>query len=336
MAEGLEEPWGLAFLPDGRFLVTERDGRLSLFSADGGEVLARFDDLPGLVAEGQGGLLDVLVPRISPKARRSSSAMPRSRAGDHPARRWPLSTCRLRHPRFGDIRVLFEMTPGSSGGRHFGSRIVEAGDGTLFLTIGERGAADPAQDPTRHEGSVVHLDRNGAPASAPLFGADGLPDLYSKGHRNPQGAALDAEGRLWVVEHGAQGGDELNLVLPGRNYGWPVITYGRELWRRPDRRGNRSARPGAAGPLLGPLDRTVRADDLFRATFPEWQGDIFIGSLKSDYIARLDPDAGYAEERIETPQTGRVRDVRRGARRVDLVPVGERRRRLSSEPAAVG
>jgi glucose/arabinose dehydrogenase len=310
MAEGLEEPWGLAFLPDGRFLVTERDGRLSLFSADGSEVLARFDAFPGLVAEGQGGLLDVLVPRDFPQSRQVFVSYAKEQGGRSSGTVLAAIEMSPEASTFGDIRVLFEMAPGSSGGRHFGSRIVEAGDGTLFMTIGERGAEQPAQDPTRHEGSVVHLDRTGAPASTPLFGPEGLPDLYSKGHRNPQGAALDAEGRLWVVEHGARGGDELNLVLPGRNYGWPVITYGRDYGG--DKIGVGTEAPGLEQPIHY-WDPSIAPSGLMIYTggmFPEWQGDVFIGSLKFDYIARLDPDAGYEEDRIETPQTGRVRDVR--------------------------
>ncbi len=310
MTDGLDEPWGLAFLPDGRFLVTERDGRLSLFSADGSEVLASFDDFPGLVAQGQGGLLDVLVPRDIAQSRQVFVSYAKEQGGRSSGTALAAIALSPNASSFGDIRVLFEMEPGSSGGRHFGSRIVEARDGSLFLTIGERGAEEPAQDPTRHEGSVVHLDRNGAPASNPLFGPEGLPDLYSKGHRNPQGAALDAEGRLWVVEHGAQGGDELNLVQPGRNYGWPVITYGRDYGG--DRIGVGTEAPGLEQPVhywdpsIAPSGLMIYSGGMF----PEWRGDVFVGSLKFDYIARLDPDAGYAEERIETPQTGRVRDVR--------------------------
>jgi glucose/arabinose dehydrogenase len=309
IADGLEEPWGLAFLPDGRFLVTERDGRLTLFPPSGGAPLARIGGLPGIAAEGQGGLLDVMVPADFEQSREIlfSYAKPQP-AGSGTA----IATGRLTQDATAleDVRVLFEMAPGSSGGRHFGSRIVEARDGTLFLTIGDRGAALSAQDPRRHEGSVIHLNRDGSPASPGLFGPGALPDLYSKGHRNPQGAALDRYGRLWVVEHGAKGGDELNMVQPGRNYGWPVISYGKNYDGR--RIGIGTEAPGMEQPVHY-WDPSIAPSGLMiysGVMFPDWTGDLFTGSLNADYIARLDPDAAFAESRIEGPETGRVRDIR--------------------------
>lgn len=311
MAADLDEPWGLGFLPDGRFFVTERDGRLSLYPASGGEPLMSFDGFPDLVAEGQGGLLDVMVPRNVSARREVLVSYARAQGeGSGTA----LAALRF-SPDFTEVtevKVLFEMVPGSNGGRHFGSRIVEAPDGTIFLTIGERGAGMPAQDPARHEGSVVHLRRDGSPASPGLFGEKGLPELYSKGHRNPQGAALDASGQLWVVEHGAQGGDELNRVEPGRNYGWPVISYGKNYGG--GQIGQGTSAPGLEQPVhfWDPSIAPSGMVFLSGRMFPEWEGDIFIGSLKFDYIARLDPDDGYRETRIALPQTGRVRDVREG------------------------
>ncbi len=180
------------------------------------------------MAEGQGGLLDVLVPRDFATSNEIlySYAVEQPGGGSGTA----LAVARLSADgtRLEDRRILFEMRPGAEGGRHFGSRIAEGSDGTLYLSIGDRGAGSPAQDSARHEGAIVHLNRDGTPASPGLFGPDALPDLYSKGHRNPQGVAFDAQGRLWVVEHGAQGGDELNLVRAGANYGWPTISYGRD------------------------------------------------------------------------------------------------------------
>lgn len=309
MAEGLDEPWGLAFLPDGRFLVTERDGRLTLFAPDAGTPPVRVEGVPEVVAEGQGGLLDVLVPADFDRSREILFSYAKAQAGGSGT---ALAVGRLSADatRLEDVRVLFEMAPGSDGGRHFGSRIVEAPDGTLFLTIGDRGADDRAQDVGRHEGSVVHLTRPGTPASAPLFGPGAQPELYSKGHRNAQGAALDRAGQLWVVEHGARGGDELNRVEAGRNYGWPVVSHGVNYDGSPI--GVGAEAPGMEAPIhfwdpsIAPSGLVIYSGKMF----PEWEGDVFTGSLKFDYIARLDADRGYAESRIEGPETGRVRDVR--------------------------
>jgi glucose/arabinose dehydrogenase len=311
MATGLEEPWSVGFLPDGRFLVTERDGHLTLFPAEGGAPLGRISGLPEVAAVGQGGLLDVLIPQDFAQSREVllSYAVAQSGGGEGTA----LGIGRLSDDstRLEDFRQLFEMRPGESGGRHFGSRMVEAPDGAIFLTIGDRGAGPLAQDPTRHEGSVVRLTRSGV-AAGDGFGPGALPELYSKGHRNPQGAALDASGRLWVVEHGAQGGDEVNLVRPGRNYGWPLIAFGR------DYDGGRIGTGTAAAGLEQPVmywDPSIAPSGLMiysGSLFPGWRGDFFTGSLKSDFISRLDPKANYAEERLQAPETGRVRDVRQG------------------------
>lgn len=311
MADGLIEPWGLAFLPDGRFAVTERGGVLSLFPPQGGAPIARFDDFPGLVVKGQGGLLDVSVPRDFAQSREILVTYVKQQGRGEGS-----AVAALRLSTDGTsveaVRPLFEVAPGSMGGRHFGSRIVEAPDGTLFVTLGDRGADRLAQDVTRHEGSVVRLTRDGTPASSGLFGGDGLPELYSKGHRNPQGATLDSEGRLWVVEHGARGGDELNLVRPGRNYGWPEISFGVNY--DGSAIGTGTEAPGMEQPVHY-WDPSIAPSGLMiysGAMFPEWQGDVFIGSLKFDLISRLDPAQGYAEEQIQTAQTGRVRDIRQG------------------------
>lgn len=310
MATGLEEPWSIGFLPDGRFVVTERDGRLALFPAQGGAA-TRISGLPQVAAIGQGGLLDVLIPRDFAQSRELllSYSVAQPGGGEGTA----LGVGRLSEDgtRLDAFRQLFEMRPGQSGGLHFGSRMVEAPDGTVFLTIGDRGAGLPAQDLSRHEGSVVRLNRDGT-AAGEGFGPEALPELYSKGHRNPQGAALDADGRLWVVEHGAQGGDELNLIEAGRNYGWPVIAYGRNYNGK--KIGSGTAAPGMEQPAMY-WDPSIAPSGLMiysGSLFPGWRGDVFTGSLKSDFISRLDPEADYAEERIQSPETGRVRDVRQG------------------------
>jgi glucose/arabinose dehydrogenase len=221
MATGLDEPWGLAFLPGGGFLVTERGGRLLHFPAGGGRV--EVAGLPEIAVAGQGGLLDVMVPRdfaarrevfltfAAPQGQGSGTALGVGRLADDGAR-------------LENFRVLFAMAPGHGGGRHFGSRVLEAPDGSLIVTLGDRGTGPSglaAQDLGDHAGKVIRLARDGAvPPDNPFVATPGaLPEIWSLGHRNPQGAAFDAEGRLWVSEHGARGGDEINLVEPGRNYG---------------------------------------------------------------------------------------------------------------------
>ena len=207
-----------------------------------------------------------------------------------------------------DFQTMFSAPVGGNGGRHFGSRLVEAPDGSIFLTVGERGTPDLAQDTTRAEGKVIHVARDGR-AISPDDVAQ-LPGLHSLGHRNPQGAALDGTGQLWVVEHGAQGGDELNRVEQGRNYGWPIIAYGKDY--DDSKLGIGTEAPGLEQPVHY-WDPSIAPSGLMfytGAMFPEWQGDVFTGSLKFDYIARLDPDASYAEEAITAVETGRVRDIR--------------------------
>ena len=308
MADGLAEPWGLAFLPDGRFLVTERDGRLQLFPASGG-LAQSITGLPAVYAEGQGGLLDVMVPRdfdqsravwlsySEPQGKGAGTAMGRGILADDGA--------------LTEFTPLFSAPVGGDGGRHFGSRLLEAPDGSIFLTVGDRGTPDLAQDPMRAEGKVMHFQPDGTPFAAALPGA--LAGLYSLGHRNPQGAALDANGQLWLVEHGAQGGDELNPVGAGRNYGWPIIAYGKDY--DDSKLGIGTAAPGLEQPVhywdpsIAPSGLMIYSGTMF----PEWQGDVFTGSLKFDYISRLDPDQGYSEEVITDRETGRVRDIRQGA-----------------------
>jgi glucose/arabinose dehydrogenase len=306
VAGGLTEPWGLAFLPDGRFLVTERNGALTLFSTDGADAVA-VKGVPQVFDRGQGGLLDVMIPRDFDRSRTVwlTYAKPGGAGAGTALGRGTLS---------GDGTELQDFTevftaPATRGGVHFGSRVVEALDGTLYLTLGERGQGANAQDVTRPEGKVLHMYPDGNPVN-PVDGW--VPQAHSIGHRNPQGAALDADGALWVVEHGAQGGDEVNRVERGRNYGWPVIAYG--INYNGDPLGIGTAADGMEQPVhywdpsIAPSGLMIHSG----AMFPDWRGDMFTGSLKFDYIARLDPDTSYAEERIDAPETARVRDVREG------------------------
>jgi glucose/arabinose dehydrogenase len=303
--DGLDEPWSLALLPDGRVAITERAGRLKIF-ADGG--MFEVGGLPEVAAAGQGGLLDVMVPRDFASSGRLWLTYSHPGAGGAST---ALGHGVLNGDRLQDFTRVHAGPP-VGGGRHFGSRLVEGPDGTVFMTTGDRGVGSRAQDIGRPEGKVLAFQPNGRPRTAPDFeGVDVLqPGLWSYGHRNIQGAALDAEGQLWTVEHGAKGGDELNRIVAGRNYGWPVITYGVNYNGR--KIGEGTAREGMEqphhywDPSIAPSGLAILKGEMF----PDWRGHVMTGSLNSDLISRLDPGGGYAETRIETPETARVRDIR--------------------------
>jgi aldose sugar dehydrogenase len=301
MAEGLEEPWALAFLPDNRFLVTERAGRLRVFDGRAGSEIS---GLPEVAATGQGGLLDVMVPHDFAQTGRLwfSYSHPADGGASTALGRGVLDGERLR-----DFTRVHEGPP-VKGDRHFGSRVVEAPDGSIFLTTGERGEGMRAQDPTRPEGKVLHFTAAGQPIPTAIPG--GMPGLWSMGHRNIQGAALDGEGRLWTVEHGAKGGDELNMPQAGRNYGWPVISYGVDYSGA--KIGEGQVREGMEQPVHYWDPSIAPSGLMFHSgrAFPDWKGHVLTGSLKFDLISVLDPTRGYAETRIETRETLRVRDVR--------------------------
>lgn len=310
VASGFDAPWAVGFLPDGGILVTEKSGNLILLS-DGSAT--RIGGLPQIREIGQGGLLDVMVPEDFADSREIflSYAKNLSSGQGTALARGILADGATE---LTDVRDLFVMTPGSSGGNHFGSRIVEATDGTLFMTIGERGDADLAQDLSRHNGSVIRINRDGSvPDDNPFVGQSGVqPEIYSYGHRNPQGAALDAQGNLWVDEHGARGGDEINRIKRGANYGWPVISYGRHYSGA--RIGEGTAKDGMEqpeyywDPSIAPSGMAIYSG----ALNDEWKGDFLVGSLKFDMIARVDADTMQEVERIQTPETMRVRDVVEG------------------------
>jgi aldose sugar dehydrogenase len=317
MAENLREPWSLAFLPDGSFLVTERDGRLSHWAADGGRRLASVEGVPRVVTGGQAGLFDVMVPRDFADSRQVYLAWTAA-IGRGSGTALGVGRLSADGGRLEGFRTIFAMHAPGRGGRHFGGRIVELPDGTLALTTGDRGEDALAQDLSRHEGKVLRLARDGSvPADNPFVGQAGArPEIWSYGHRNPQGMVLDAQGGLWTSAHGARGGDEINRIRPGANYGWPVITYGRSYSGLPIGIGTEA--PGMEQPLhywdpsIAPSGHAIHSGRMF----PEFAGRHLIGSLKFDYVAVMDPSTpgkgGWAETRIETRETGRVRDVREG------------------------
>ena len=307
VARSLEQPWGLAFLPGSAFLVTERGGRLSFYAGPGARP-QRVAGVPAVWAQGQGGLLDVMVPRDFASSRLLWLTL--SLPGDGGASTG-LVRARLSEDgaRLDEVAVV-HSGPAAGRGQHFGSRAVEARDGHIFLTTGDRGQPALAQDPARPEGKVLRFTAEGRPAPAPGVPADAVPGLWSRGHRNIQGAALDGQGQLWTVEHGARGGDEINRIAPGRNYGWPVISYGRNY--NGTAIGEGTARAGMEQPAHY-WDPSIAPSGLIVHSgrgVAGWRGHFLTGSLNSDYIARLDPANGWRETAIRSGETARVRDVR--------------------------
>ena len=306
---GLDEPWAFDFLPDGSVLVTEIDGRL-LLAKEG--TITTVAGAPDVVEIGQGGLLDLTVPRDFAQSRTLWMTYSK-RIGEGVGTAMAAAELSRDGSRLLNLRDLFVMTPGTSAGRHFGSRVVEARDGTLFVTIGDRGARAEAQNRNTHIGSIVRINRDGSvPDDNPFVGGfDMRPEIWSYGHRNPQGAGLDGEGWLWTAEHGARGGDEINLIRKGANYGWPVISYGRHY--SGGKIGEGTAKPGMEQPAhywdpsIAPSGLMIYEGDMF----PEWRGDMFVGSLKFDYISRLKISGDKAREvgQIKNGTTERVRDI---------------------------
>lgn len=311
MVTGLDQPWAVAFLPGGSLLITERDGRLIHVS---GNQITEVLGVPDVADSGQGGLLDVLVPRDFAQTREIflSFAKPQGRGSGTALARGTLSDD---GERLLDVRTIFEMERGTRGDRHFGSRIVEGRDGHLYLSIGDRGDRPSAQDLSTEAGSIVRVARDGSiPSDNPFIGRSGIqPEIWSYGHRNPQGMTLAPDGALLTAEHGARGGDEVNLVRKGLNFGWPVISYGRHYTG--GRIGEGTERSGMEqpehywDPSIAPSGMMVYSGRLW----PQWRGDIFVGSLKFDMISRLERGNSVTEaERLASDETLRVRDVREG------------------------
>jgi glucose/arabinose dehydrogenase len=301
VTSGLEHPWGIAFLPDGRALVTERPGRLRIVDRSGkvGEPLA---GVPVVDAVGQGGLLDVtLDPEFARNQRiYLSYAEPRGDGMNGTS----VARAMLGPKGLEDVTVIFRQQPAMASRHHFGSRLVFGRDGNLFVTLGDRNSGrDKVQLLDNHIGKVVRIDRDGkAPADNPyLKQAGALPEIWSIGHRNVQGAALDpATGDLWTNEHGPKGGDELNRTLGGRNYGWPLITYGMEYSGKPI--SDKTAAPGLESPVHFWVPSIATSGLAFYtgATIPAWKDNVFVGGLKSGELSRLEMRDGkvVSEERL--------------------------------------
>ncbi len=318
LAKGLEKPWAVEPLPGGDLLVTEKAGRLRIVSASGivGPPIA---GLPPVDARGQGGLLDV-APSPAFATDRTlfwSYAEPRDGGNGTSVARGVLSPDGRR---LDQVQVIFRSQPTYDGGLHFGSRLAFGPDGMLYVTLGERSDASMrkhAQQLDSHLGKVLRIAPDGtAPRDNPFAGRAGaLPEVWTLGHRNIQAAAFDPQGRLWIVEHGTRGGDELNLIEKGRNYGWPVVAYGEEYSGLPIR-GAATDRPGYEqpryywDPVIAPSGAQVYSGD----AFPAWRGSLFIGALKERRLVRLVLENGKVtgEEHLFVDRGRRIRDVRQG------------------------
>ncbi len=323
VASGLQHPWAVAFLPEGGYVVTERPGRLRVVELDG-RLRPPVQGLPEIAAGGQGGLLDVITDADFARNRLiyfcfsepgpgmgSSTALARARLSDD-------------RQRLEDVKLIFSQRPKVASTLHFGCRIVERRldgqpDGTLYLTLGERfSRRDDAQKLDNHHGKIVRVGKDGSvPADNPFVGRAGaLPEIWSYGHRNAQGATLAPDGTFWMHEHGAQGGDEINLPQPGKNYGWPLVSFGVNYDGTPIGTG-RSEGPGMAPPLHHWTPSIAPSGMAFLSSArygPTWQGNLFVGSLKFQHLGRIELKGGrvVAEHRLLEDLGARIRDVRQG------------------------
>jgi glucose/arabinose dehydrogenase len=314
VAHGLVNPWGLAFLPDGRMIVTERAGRMRVVDRDGqlGPPLA---GLPPIDVGGQCGLLDVAVdPAFADNNRIWFTYAERGDGGNSTA----LAVGRLGARGLTEVRTVFRQMPKVRSTLHCGSRIVFDRNGHVFVGLGDRfSRKDDAQTLDNHLGKVVRLDAEGHAAPGnPFAGTPGaLPEIFSRGHRNIQGAALHpVTGELWAVEHGPQGGDELNVIEPGRNYGWPLVTYGRN-YGTGTRIGEEGPRAGFEQPLHHWVPTSVAPSGMVFVTgerYPQWKGSLLIGTLREQVLIRLVLDGRkvLSEERLLQGLRERIRDVR--------------------------
>jgi aldose sugar dehydrogenase len=316
VAKGLDHPWGLAFLPDGRMLVTERDGRMRIVERDG-RLNAPLAGLPPVVAAGQGGLLDVVLhPQF---ASNQLVYWTYSETGDGGSAT-AVARGKLDGNTLADVQVIFRQVPKVSGGNnHFGSRLVWSRDGQLFVALGDRFTRkDDAQTLDNHMGKVVRIDADGKPAANNPFTsrAGAKAEIWSYGHRNIQGAALHpTSGELWTVEHGPQGGDELNVPAAGANHGWPVITYGRN-YGIGTKIGEGTERADVAPPLRVWIPSIAPSGMAFVTSerYPGWKGSLFIGALRGTHLVRLELDGRKVvkEEQLMKSDGARIRDVRQG------------------------
>ena len=319
VVRGLTDPWAMAFLPDGRMLITEKAGQLRIATPDG-RLSAPLAGLPAVAATGQCGLLDVVLdPQFSENRRLFFTFAEPGTGGNSTA----VGSARLVDDQLREVRTLFSQKPKVDSRHHCGSRIVVDRQGHLLVGLGDRfSGKDEAQNPGNHIGKVVRLTAEGrVPADNPFVGRAGAaPEVFSLGHRNIQGAALHpVTGELWASEHGPQGGDEINVVEAGRNYGWPLVTFGRN-YVVGTRIGETGPKAGFEQPLhhwvptsIAPSGMAFLSSDRYQARYPDWKGNLFIGALRGQALVRLTVDGRRvtAEQRLLEGQA-RIRDVRQG------------------------
>lgn len=315
VAEGLEKPWGLALLPDGNWLVTEKPGRMRIVTAQGqvGQPLA---GLPAVDARGQGGLLDVVLSPVFAQDRTVFWSYSEPREGGNAT---SVARGRLSEDGTGleDVRVIFRALPVYDGDKHFGSSLAFAPDGTLFVTLGERSDTPmrpQAQQMNSHMGKLIRINADGTVPQDNPFAGQGqiLPEIWTSGHRNVQGVAIGPDGHVWTIEHGTRGGDELNRPEAGKNYGWPIIAYGVEYRGGPIGEGI-TAREGLEQPVYywDPVIAPGGMTFYDGAMFPQWRGNALIAALAGKHLVRLVIEDGrvVGEERLLTDLGQRVRDV---------------------------
>lgn len=320
VAKGLENPWALEFLPDGRMLVTEKPGRLRVVTADG-KIGAPITGVPEVVTANQAGLLDVALANDYAQSGRIFLSFSEPRGGGKNGT--SVASAKLSLDGDGgaleDLKVIFRQEPAYASNLHFGSRIVVTPEGNLFVTLGERSdrkVRGEAQDPKSHLGKIVYITPDGAPAAEPPAQEGWDPLVWSIGHRNVQGAVRDAEtGKLWTLEHGPQGGDELNQPERGKNYGWPIIIYGKEYSGGAVGEGI-SSKPGLEQPVYywNPSIATSALELYTGDLFPAWKGNLLAGALKFMQVQRLVLKDGevVAHEVLAEDIGDRVRDVKQG------------------------
>ena len=319
LADTLRFPWSIAFLPDNLIIITERYGKLRILFPDGR--IKNVVGVPEVWARGQGGLLDVIVDHNYHHNKviylsYSEPSKNKKLAGTAVAKaKLILSST----PNLRDLKVIFSQNKKTASGAHFGSRIVQAPDRTLYITVGDRGDRSRAQDYLDHAGSIIHINPDGTiPENNPFKSSKNkLPEIWSVGHRNPQGAAWHPlENSFWTVSHGAMGGDEINIPKRGGNYGWPIISYGRHYGG--EKIGEGTKKIGMKQPLyywdpsIAPSGLTIYNGK----AFPNWHGNLFVGSLKLQFLARLQIEKGAvkSEERLFIKKFGRIRDIKQGPR----------------------
>ena len=313
IADGLDHPWGLAELPDGAWLVTERAGNLRMVGADGA-LSDPIGGLPDIDTRDQGGLLDVTVAEDFADTRRVWISFAQPREDGKTATAVATGTLSADGSTLDGTQVIWQQQPAWDSTKHYGSVLIHDGQGGLFVTTGERSNPDSrvySQNVTTTLGKVVRINpETGAPMGDPGV-AEALPEIWSWGHRNLQGAALDGQGRLWTIEHGPKGGDELNLPQAGRNYGWPRVTYGVDYSGRPIGEGITQLEGTEQpvyywDPVIAPGQMTFYEGEMF----PDWQGDLLIGGLKSNDLVRLEMEGDRVTGEARHLQgIGRVREV---------------------------